>query len=343
MNQLTRFLVLLLLASAAPLRVEGETPRLPEAIAHYQAIAAAAAPDSLQRAVALREVAQLYERAKRPQEAIAAWEQAIALGDSMLDAAYTTIGRQSEAGTVAEAYRGAAYCMLRLGRIAHIERDEPTVPVGHEHQLAVIGWLSPMSVVGVGVATLAGRERPTNVLDAPIGDLHRVGRVCDIDQAEVAVTILITVAAGRGRVRVAAGRHGRVGEGSTQVGAVRGKGLMLGVEFVKDKATKEPAPEVATKVRARCLRHGLLMEIGGHYSNVARFLPPLVVTTDLARKGIEIFAEAVREVGREPGSAPDLAVTGQRPELKRACDSTKTPDVEFDHALRLQMMTITGE
>jgi CHAT domain-containing protein/tetratricopeptide (TPR) repeat protein len=48
--------------------------------------------------------------------ALPAWEQAIALGDSMLDAAYTTIGRQSEAGTVAEAYRGAAYCLLRLGR-----------------------------------------------------------------------------------------------------------------------------------------------------------------------------------------------------------------------------------
>jgi hypothetical protein len=42
--------------------------------------------------------------------ALPAWEQAIALGDSMLDAAYTTVGRQSEAGTVAEAYRTAAYC-----------------------------------------------------------------------------------------------------------------------------------------------------------------------------------------------------------------------------------------
>ena len=46
----------------------------------------------------------------------------------------------------------------------------------------------------------------------------------------------------------------------------------------------------------------------------------------------------------EPGSTPDPAPQGQGPERKRgACDSTKTPDVEFDHALRLQMMTITGE
>jgi len=83
---------------------------------------------------------------------------------------------------------------------------------------------------------------------------------------------------------------------SKTVGEARGKGLMLGVEFVKDKATKEPAPELATKVRTLCHRRGLLIEIGGHYSNVARFLPPLVLTEELAKKGIEIFVDSVREV-----------------------------------------------
>jgi diaminobutyrate-2-oxoglutarate transaminase len=80
------------------------------------------------------------------------------------------------------------------------------------------------------------------------------------------------------------------------VGEARGKGLMLGVEFVKDKATKEPAPELATRVRTLCHCRGLLIEIGGHYNNVARFLPPLVLTEELAKKGIEVFADSVREV-----------------------------------------------
>ena len=79
------------------------------------------------------------------------------------------------------------------------------------------------------------------------------------------------------------------------VGEARGKGLMLGVELVKDKASKEPAPQLAKKVRTFCHRHGLLTEIGGHYSNVVRFLPPLVLTEDLAKKGTEIFADAVKE------------------------------------------------
>jgi diaminobutyrate-2-oxoglutarate transaminase len=80
------------------------------------------------------------------------------------------------------------------------------------------------------------------------------------------------------------------------VGEARGKGLMLGVEFVKDKSTKEPAPELTRKVRTLCHRRGLLIEIGGHYFNVARFLPPLVLTEKLAKKGIEILADSVREV-----------------------------------------------
>jgi len=77
------------------------------------------------------------------------------------------------------------------------------------------------------------------------------------------------------------------------VGEARGKGLMLGVELVHDKASKKPAPEFARQVRTFCHQNGLLIEIGGHYDNVARFLPPLVLTEDLARKGLEIFADAI--------------------------------------------------
>ncbi len=80
------------------------------------------------------------------------------------------------------------------------------------------------------------------------------------------------------------------------VGEARGAGLMLGVEFVTDRGTKEPAPELARKVRTLCHQKGVLIEIGGHYFNVARFLPPLVVTEELARRGTGIFAECVREV-----------------------------------------------
>lgn len=85
-------------------------------------------------------------------------------------------------------------------------------------------------------------------------------------------------------------------KGSSIVGEVRGKGLMLGVELVKDKASKQPAPEFARNIRTFCHQHGLLVEIGGHYSHVVRFLPPLVLTEELAKKGMDIFADSIREV-----------------------------------------------
>jgi len=80
------------------------------------------------------------------------------------------------------------------------------------------------------------------------------------------------------------------------IGDVRGKGLMLGVEFVKDRSSKEPAPEFAAEVRNACFKMGMLIEIGGHYFNVARFLPPLIITEELIQKGAQIFSEAVKKI-----------------------------------------------
>jgi diaminobutyrate-2-oxoglutarate transaminase len=78
------------------------------------------------------------------------------------------------------------------------------------------------------------------------------------------------------------------------VGDVRGKGLMIGIELVKDRDTKEPWPEMAAQVRSECFHRGVIIEVGGHFGNVARFLPPLVITRELLLTGVEIFVESVR-------------------------------------------------
>jgi diaminobutyrate-2-oxoglutarate transaminase len=80
------------------------------------------------------------------------------------------------------------------------------------------------------------------------------------------------------------------------VGDIRGKGMMFGIEIVKSQETKEPSASLANELRAQCYKRGLIVEIGGHYSNVVRFLPPLVITRDLALKGIDIFLEAMGSV-----------------------------------------------
>ncbi|HEY8303149.1 MAG TPA: aspartate aminotransferase family protein [Solirubrobacteraceae bacterium] len=90
------------------------------------------------------------------------------------------------------------------------------------------------------------------------------------------------------------GLLGEAQDALPSVGDVRGRGLMIGIELVKDRDTKEPWPEMAARVRGECFRRGVIIEVGGHFGNVARFLPPLVITRELQLAGTEIFVEAVR-------------------------------------------------
>lgn len=85
------------------------------------------------------------------------------------------------------------------------------------------------------------------------------------------------------------------------IGDARGSGLMVGVEFVKDKDTKEPWPEMAKNVRLESFKRGVIVELGGHYGNVIRFLPPLVITRELADKGLDVFIEAVKSLEVQVG------------------------------------------
>ncbi len=86
---------------------------------------------------------------------------------------------------------------------------------------------------------------------------------------------------------------------SSIVGEARGIGLMMGIEMVKDKRSKEPAPDLAKKVRTYAHRKGVMIEVGGHHNNVARLLPPLVIPEALALKGVEIIGEVIETIEKE--------------------------------------------
>lgn len=78
------------------------------------------------------------------------------------------------------------------------------------------------------------------------------------------------------------------------VGDVRGLGAMVGIEFVKNKATKEPSPELVAAVVKETAQHGLIVENAGIYGNVIRFLAPLVITDEQLEAGLEIFEKAIK-------------------------------------------------
>jgi 4-aminobutyrate aminotransferase / (S)-3-amino-2-methylpropionate transaminase / 5-aminovalerate transaminase len=61
------------------------------------------------------------------------------------------------------------------------------------------------------------------------------------------------------------------------IGDVRDLGLMIGVELVTDRATKQPATKEAVQVRRICREAGVLVGVGGQAGNVVRIQPPLVI------------------------------------------------------------------
>ncbi len=77
------------------------------------------------------------------------------------------------------------------------------------------------------------------------------------------------------------------------VGDVRGKGPMVAMELVSDRATKEPAPKAAARVIEECYRQGLIVMKAGTYDNVVRLLPPLTIEDHLVDEGLEIMEKAL--------------------------------------------------
>jgi 4-aminobutyrate aminotransferase len=73
------------------------------------------------------------------------------------------------------------------------------------------------------------------------------------------------------------------------IGDVRGMGPMIGIELVKDRATKEPAAPEAAHIVSLARERGLMLMGAGIYSNVVRILVPLVVTDEDLQAGLDIL------------------------------------------------------
>jgi 4-aminobutyrate aminotransferase len=95
----------------------------------------------------------------------------------------------------------------------------------------------------------------------------------------------------RARLEGLAEKHAAIGE-------VRGMGLMQGVELVKDRKTKEPAPETTTAVMEAARDRGLIVGKGGMLGNVLRISPALNVTKDDADQAADVLDQAFTQAGQ---------------------------------------------
>lgn len=86
-----------------------------------------------------------------------------------------------------------------------------------------------------------------------------------------------------------AGRHPLIGE-------VRGKGLMIGVELVEDRGTREPATRDTARLLYRCYELGLLLICVGRFGNVLEVTPPLTSTASEIEEALDVLDRALSDV-----------------------------------------------
>ncbi|HTP54395.1 MAG TPA: aspartate aminotransferase family protein [Thermoplasmata archaeon] len=101
------------------------------------------------------------------------------------------------------------------------------------------------------------------------------------------------------RLRALAERHPTLGD-------VRGRGFMIGAEFVHDHASRRAWGERARAMRSALLARGVLMHTAGAWDQVLRFMAPLVIEEELLDRGLQAFEEALDSLDATPESARNL-------------------------------------
>jgi 4-aminobutyrate aminotransferase len=91
------------------------------------------------------------------------------------------------------------------------------------------------------------------------------------------------------------------------LGWVDARGLFIGLEFVRDRKTKEPAAEEAAWILDHCVREGLLFEKGGYLYNRFQLIPPLTIERELIDRAVEILDAGMAEAEQRAGITRPIA------------------------------------
>jgi 4-aminobutyrate aminotransferase len=108
---------------------------------------------------------------------------------------------------------------------------------------------------------------------------------------------LLANAAARGDELIAG--LGKIAAEDDRIGDIRGRGLMVGVEFVRDPATREPDPVLPDLLMAACADAGLLVLTCGRNHEVVRWIPPLNVSGAEIAEAVETFGETLAGIPRD--------------------------------------------
>ncbi|RPI64157.1 MAG: aspartate aminotransferase family protein [Planctomycetaceae bacterium] len=223
----------------------------------------------------------------------------------------------SLAGLMVEPYLGAAgFIFPPQGFLAQVEKwcrdkgilftlDEVQSSYGRTGKLWAMEWenITPDLIsigkgIGCGVPTAAVAAR-ADVIDC-LGKGELSSTVGGNPVSSAAVSAILEImdeekladnANKMGKIVMA--RLKEIQEKSRFLGDVRGRGLVIGMELVKDKKTKEPAPDLTRQLIVRCAENGLLVGSVGIFGNVIRVAPPLTINEAEAHESLDIMEKSL--------------------------------------------------
>jgi 4-aminobutyrate aminotransferase/(S)-3-amino-2-methylpropionate transaminase len=93
-------------------------------------------------------------------------------------------------------------------------------------------------------------------------------------------------------------RLGEIVDQSALIGEVRGRGLMIGVELVRNKKTRAPADKEAAEIKKALLKKGFLIGLGGLHKNVLRLQPPLIITREEINIALDTLEKSLSDFAK---------------------------------------------
>ena len=238
-----------------------------------------------------------------------------------MDEAVRANSTGSLAGVVVEAYQGASgFVFAPEGWFPRLEEwirsrgllfalDEVQSGFGRTGKMFAMEWekLTPDLVAlgkgigsGIPASAVAARSDVIGVLDAGEMSSTMGGNPVACAAVVAVVEIFEKEKLEANALRIGTlmkSRLEEIKEKCPYVGDVRGRGLVMGVELVKDKQTKEPAPDLTRKLIDAAAQNGLLIGSVGVFGNVIRVAPPLVITEDEAMESLSLFEKSLGMLG----------------------------------------------
>jgi len=164
--------------------------------------------------------------------------------------------------------------------------------------LPIAACLGPARVMDAWPSSRGEAKHTSTFLGNPLACAAAIASLDEIERLDLAGRSAREGERWIARIRERVGADPRIGD-------VRGRGLMIGIDLVRDRESREPDPDLAARVVAAALRRGWILLAGGPAGNVLSLSPPLTIPRDLLDRATRMLAD-VLEADTGPGS--DAAV-----------------------------------